>query len=104
MRKIILLSLVFCFAVSIVQAEIVNTQGEVKVANYLRQMLSTLNSADQSALRNYNDIKTYIVDHPGQFTSADKAKLNALQSLWNNIHNDIITFDTQATSDFPGIK
>lgn len=104
MKKIILISLALCFVVSTAKAEIVNTQGETKIANYLKQMVNTLESAREDGVRIYNDIKTYIIDHPTQFTSADKTKLNALQTQLTTIQNDINTFITTVETDFPGLK
>ena len=102
--KKFLVALCLVFITSYAYAEIVKTQGEQKMANYLNQMVNTLESARESGTRIYNDIKAYITDHAGQFTSTDRTKLNGLQTKLVDVQNAINDFITAVETDFPGIK
>ena len=104
MKKIMLIGLMFCFVVSIAQAEIVKTQGEQKMANSIKSISSRLESAREDVTRVYNSAKTYIVDHPTQFDTGDKTKLNGLQTHILNVQNSVNDLITYVNTEWPGIE
>lgn len=102
--KKFLITLCLVLLTSYASAEIVNTHGENRVANYLKQLSNTLEGARENGTRIYNDIKTYITDHSGQFKAADRVKLNNLQTKLIDVQNAINDFITAVETDFPGVK
>lgn len=101
--KIISLLICFMFLTTLAFADIATTQGEDKAIQALKSIYRTLEGAKESTTREYNALKTYIVDHPTQFSASDKTKLNNLQTLLNTINTDILNFMTQVKTDFSGI-
>ena len=97
---VILFMLVTIFAF----ADITSNQGEQKAIGYVKQIYTQLQSAKESSTQVYNKLKTYVLDHPTQFTASDKTKLNDLQAQLTIINNNIITFMTQVETNFSGIQ
>ncbi len=86
------------------EAEMVKTRGEGKVIEAVRRITLRLEAAREEITREYNAAKTYIVDHPSQFIGSDKTKLNGWDTALTNVRNAIISAETYAETEWPGIK
>ena len=76
---------------------------EQKAIGYVKQLYLQLQSAKENATQVYNKLKTYITDHPTQFTASDKTKLSNLETKLLTINTAILNFMTQVNTDFSGI-
>lgn len=102
MKQLIAMMLVV-FLATPVYAGVSKTQGEQKMSRFISQIHSNLESARESTIRVYNKAKTYLADHPSQFTGQDKSDISDLQINITNVQNAINDLLTEIETKFPGL-
>ena len=103
MKKILVVILVLSM-VSIAYGAIVTTEGETKIGQAIRQIYQQVDSCRNSVGVVYAKAKLYITDHPTQFTTDDKTKLNGLQAEITAVDTAITSLKTYIETNFAGLN
>ena len=89
---------------AIAYGAIVNTEGEQKIGQAIKSIYQQVDSCRNSVGVIYAKAKLYVTEHPTQFTTDDKTKLNGLQTEITNVDTAIANLKTYITTNFSGIN
>ena len=104
MKKVLLVLAIGVFGVSLVYGAITTTEGEQKIGQAIKQIYSQVDNCRNSVGVIYAKAKNYITEHPTQFTTDDKTKLNGLQAEISAVDTAIASLKSYIETSFQGLN
>lgn len=104
MKKILVVALSVMLVSTIVYGAIVNTEGEQKVGQAIKSIYQQVDNCRNSVGVIYAKAKLYITEHPTQFTTDDKTKLNGLQAEITATNTAIASLKSYIETNFSGLN
>lgn len=104
MKKVFVMTMLLMFVATFVYGAIVNTEGETKVGQAIKQIYSQVDNCQNSVGVIYAKAKLYVTEHTEQFISDDKTKLNGLQTEISNWNAKGESLKTYIKTNFSGLN